>query len=192
MARRIDKDHIDKWMENGLHLPTRTILLTGDIDESTLRKLLSCLHILQAASRTDPITVIINSEGGEVDMALACYDLLVGHDGHVTTRCVGSAMSAALVMMCAGDSREITCNSTFMNHPGTQVLDSTPTPESRVMWDLSIGMASRCDDIVYECMRDSQPLLTRRKYNAQLLRGIVYVGGHAIPAGLATGLYPSP
>ncbi|TXH50708.1 MAG: Clp protease ClpP [Desulfurellales bacterium] len=54
-----------------------------------------------------PVTVNINSPGGDLFEGLAIYNLLREHDGEVTVRILGLAASAASVVAMAGDTVQI-------------------------------------------------------------------------------------
>lgn len=54
-----------------------------------------------------PVTVNINSPGGDMFEGLAIYNLLREHDGEVTVKVLGLAASAASVIAMAGDTVQI-------------------------------------------------------------------------------------
>ena len=54
-----------------------------------------------------PVTVNINSPGGDLFEGLAIYNLLREHDGEVTVRILGLAASAASIIAMAGDNIQI-------------------------------------------------------------------------------------
>lgn len=63
-----------------------------------------------------PVTVNINSPGGDYFEGLAIYNLLKEHDGDVTIRVLGMAASAASVIAMAGDTVKIAKAGFFMIH----------------------------------------------------------------------------
>jgi len=62
------------------------------------------------------VTVYINSYGGEVFAAAAIYDMLKEHDGNVTVKITGKAMSAASVIAMAGHKVLMSPAATLMIH----------------------------------------------------------------------------
>lgn len=54
-----------------------------------------------------PVTVNVNSPGGDMFEGLAIYNLLREHDGEVTVKVLGLAASAASVIAMAGDTVQI-------------------------------------------------------------------------------------
>ena len=54
-----------------------------------------------------PVTVNVNSPGGDMFEGLAIYNLLREHDGEVTIKVLGLAASAASIIAMAGDTVQI-------------------------------------------------------------------------------------
>jgi len=74
---------------------------------------------IAAALRTmgkGPVTVNVNSPGGDMFEGLAIYSLLREHDGEVTVKVLGLAASAASVIAMAGDTVQISRSGFLMIH----------------------------------------------------------------------------
>ncbi|WP_321269141.1 head maturation protease, ClpP-related [Alcaligenes faecalis] len=65
-----------------------------------------------------PVTVNINSPGGDLFEGLAIYNVLREHQGHITTKVLGLAASSASVIAMAGDTTQIARAGFFMVHNG--------------------------------------------------------------------------
>jgi ATP-dependent Clp protease protease subunit len=63
-----------------------------------------------------PVTVSINSPGGDMFQGLAMYSMLREHPGEVTVKVMGLAASAASLVAMAGDKVEIARAGFFMIH----------------------------------------------------------------------------
>lgn len=63
-----------------------------------------------------PVTVNVNSPGGDMFEGLAIYNLLVEHPAEVTVRVMGLAASAASIIAMAGDRVEMGLGSMLMIH----------------------------------------------------------------------------
>ena len=63
-----------------------------------------------------PVTVNVNSPGGDMFEGLAIYNLLREHDGEVTVRVLGIAASAASIIAMAGDKVQIARSAFLMIH----------------------------------------------------------------------------
>lgn len=81
-------------------------------DGVTAKRIAAALRTLDG----EDIVVNINSPGGDVFEGIAIYNLLRDHDGEVTVRVLGAAMSAASVIAMAGDRIEIGRAASMMVH----------------------------------------------------------------------------
>lgn len=122
MARRTNQDDVYIFHDYGLHIPTRTIQYpapTGDcdIDQAGVNRTIANLHILESLNQ-NPITLILNSYGGDVYQALGLYDFIKSMHSEVYIRTIGACMSGATLILQAGDKRSISANTTFMMHVG--------------------------------------------------------------------------
>jgi ATP-dependent protease ClpP protease subunit len=63
-----------------------------------------------------PVTVNVNSPGGDMFEGLAIYNLLREHDGEVTVKVLGLAASAASIIAMAGDKVQIARSGFLMIH----------------------------------------------------------------------------
>lgn len=63
-----------------------------------------------------PVTVNVNSPGGDMFEGLAIYNLLREHEGEVTVKILGLAASAASIIAMAGDTVQVARAGFFMIH----------------------------------------------------------------------------
>lgn len=63
-----------------------------------------------------PLTVRVNSPGGDVFAAHSIYNQLKTYSGHITMRIDGLAASAATIVTCAGDTIIMPSNALYMIH----------------------------------------------------------------------------
>lgn len=63
-----------------------------------------------------PVTVNVNSPGGDIFEGLAIYNLLREHKGEVTVKVLGLAASAASIIAMAGDTVQVARAGFFMVH----------------------------------------------------------------------------
>ena len=66
--------------------------------------------------RAGPVTLYINSLGGEVQSGLALYDVMQAVSYPVRTVCLGMAASMGALLFIAGDDREMLPHSRIMIH----------------------------------------------------------------------------
>ena len=98
-------------------LMDRKIFLTGEINSDTASTFIAQLLFLEEES-DKPITIYINSPGGEVNAGLLIYDALQGTSLEVNMVCTGMAASMAAVILCGGQEgrRHILPHSKVMIH----------------------------------------------------------------------------
>lgn len=132
-----------------------------------------------------PVTVNINSPGGDMFEGLAIYNLLREHPGEVTVRVMGLAASAASVIAMAGDTIQIARAGFFMVHNAWVVAMGNRNdlveaaawlePFDRAMADI---YAARTGDSIDEVLR--------------IMDAETWIGGaDAIERGMADELLPS-
>lgn len=83
-------------------LKDRIIFLGTTIDDVVANSVIAQLLFLDAQGSEDDIRMYINSPGGVVTAALAIYDTMQHVKSDVSTICVGSAASAASLLLAAG------------------------------------------------------------------------------------------
>lgn len=86
---------------NTRHLMNRSIFLTGNIDAEMANAFLSQLLYLEQES-SSPITIYVNSPGGEVNAGLMIYDAIQGSDLEINMVCTGMAASMAAIILASG------------------------------------------------------------------------------------------
>jgi ATP-dependent Clp protease, protease subunit len=98
-------------------LKDRIIFLGTAIDDNVANAIIAQLLFLDAQSDED-ITLYINSPGGMVTSALAMYDTMQFVKAPVATTCLGTAASAAALLLAAGEKgkRSILPNAEVMIH----------------------------------------------------------------------------
>ena len=93
-----------------------------------------------------PVTIRLNSEGGNVIDGLACYNILQGYAGEKTVVIDGMALSIASLIACAGDKVQMAENSWFMLHnPHNQIAGDGK--DLRGMADLLDGMRDQLANV---------------------------------------------
>jgi ATP-dependent Clp protease protease subunit len=109
-TKEADK-HIDKLepafreIEFGINVEDSIIYLHGDIQMGNLFDFIAKVRIIlanrPAEKEGQPITVLVNSDGGDVYEALGMIDYIKSLPVKVNMICRGRAMSAAALLLCA-------------------------------------------------------------------------------------------
>lgn len=82
----------------------RIICLNGAIDDTVSAAIVAQLLWLESDAPEKPITMYINSPGGEVSSGLAIYDTMSYIQSPVSTVCVGAAASMAAILLLGGEA----------------------------------------------------------------------------------------
>lgn len=94
----------------------RQLELCGPVDADSASGIIRNLLFLQKESTEEPITLFINSPGGEVQSGLALYDVMQAISCPVRTVCLGMAASMAALLFIAGNQRDMLPHSRVMIH----------------------------------------------------------------------------
>lgn len=97
-------------------LDQRELELMTSVDAESCTVVIRSLLHLQRQDPTAPITLYINSPGGEVQSGLALYDVMQAVSCPIRTVCLGMAASMGALLFIAGDEREILPHSRVMIH----------------------------------------------------------------------------
>lgn len=97
-------------------LGKRQLELMTSVNAESCAVIIRDLLYLQCEDPTAPITLYINSPGGEVQSGLALYDVMQAVSCPIRTVCLGMAASMAALLFIAGDDREILPHSRVMIH----------------------------------------------------------------------------
>ncbi len=107
-------DLLNITFDRGLDIDDRIIYIFDDIDETMAEHVVVGLSHLSKTD--DPITIMINSQGGSVSDMFAIYDAMQACENEITTIAIGEVCSAAGLLLVAGDKRLAAPNAVFMAH----------------------------------------------------------------------------
>ena len=108
--------------EYDVNFKERTILISGDIDQSKFDILEAAMTEMESQNRKS-ITVRLNSPGGEVYQALAIIGRFRRSPCNIVTEGYGHVMSAATLVLASGDKRRISKYAFFMHHESSYSVD---------------------------------------------------------------------
>lgn len=113
------------------------IVFNGPINQVTVGRLIIAVQE-KVARGAQSITILMNSNGGEVDAALAAYGYLRGLKVSLTTHNFGIVDSSAVIVYCAGTKRLASPDSRFVLHGISIVFKEVPIDENQVSEHLRI------------------------------------------------------
>lgn len=147
----------------------------------TARRVASALRTLGAG----PVTVNVNSPGGDMFEGLAIYNLLREHKGDVTVKVLGVAASAASIIAMAGDTVQIARAAFYMVHNSWVVASGNRNDLRETADWLEPFDAAMADIYVARTGADTKAI-------AKLMDAESWIGGSAaIEQGFADELLPS-
>jgi ATP-dependent Clp protease, protease subunit len=99
-------------------LDSRTILLSGVVDDKQAHRIVGQLLVLDAESSGEAITLVINSGGGAISSGFAIYDVIRGIQAPVRTIGAGliASMGVTIFLAAAPERRFSLPNSRYMIH----------------------------------------------------------------------------
>jgi ATP-dependent Clp protease protease subunit len=109
-------------------LRERIVFLGTEVDEALANVVVAQLLFLEAEDPDADINLYVNSPGGSAYAGLAIYDAMQYVKPDVATTCVGMAMSAGALILCAGapGKRFALPNAKLMIHQGSAGFRGTP------------------------------------------------------------------
>ena len=153
-------------MDNGdFFRKTRTVFLYGPITMETAYEIGNCLKYLDYVDSTAPITLEINSPGGEVASGLAIIDTI--HCIQAPVRAVvcgiAASMAALITACCTKGMRSMLPHSTIMIHQPLGGMGTSQASDieiyakniSRTKQILNTLMAEACGKTVEEVAMDT-------------------------------------
>jgi len=103
MIKEKDEETDDFDSMSSKLLKSRTVVISQQVDAKLSAKVLSLLVLLEQEGPEMPITVFINSPGGEIFSGFAIYDMLKFISCPVTTIVTGFAASMGSILSLAAD-----------------------------------------------------------------------------------------
>lgn len=121
-AFEVEKLRLEYLFENCIDLKYRIIRITGPIGDQTFEDFDIQLTELEKQNPRKSVTVRINSPGGSVYDALAIVGRMKASSCRIITEGFGHIMSAATMVLAAGDKRKISKFAHFMHHKSSYML----------------------------------------------------------------------
>jgi len=164
--KRSDKDFVDQFYDHGIYVPTRTIdIMHEEVTAELAAKVIKALHVLDHSSQAEgkPITILLNSLGGDQGSGMAIYDAITECKNHVTIKAYGAVMSIAAWILQAADHRVMSKNSRMMLHTGQMGLEMNH-PEINKRWMEQHEKDELIfEDIILRKIQVKQPKYTKRQ-----------------------------
>jgi ATP-dependent Clp protease protease subunit len=129
----INENQIIKLETFKERLKKREIWINGPLDESLIERLYANLIDLEAQSNSIPLTVAINSNGGNYFEAIVATDIMGTLNCPVKTVALANACSGGFILFMGGQERIVHDHSCLMMHSiGFGSADKVPDVEERL------------------------------------------------------------
>ncbi|HIA04912.1 MAG TPA: ATP-dependent Clp protease proteolytic subunit [Myxococcales bacterium] len=155
----------NQWFNERL-FKTRTILLSGTVNDALARRLIQTVLILEADNPERHINIIINSGGGSVTSGFGIYDVLKYIKPQIRCISAGLTASIATIIMLAADKehRYSLPNSRLLIHqpliPFTMFgpasdLEITAQEIVKTRAKINEMLATECDQSLEKVVKDT-------------------------------------
>ncbi|MDD5973584.1 MAG: ATP-dependent Clp protease proteolytic subunit [Spirochaetales bacterium] len=150
MSEEKKKEVADNPALNDKLLKTRSVMLTGEISKESADQVIRQLLVLDSES-TQPITMYINSPGGDVDGGFAIYDTVRFISSPVTMVGLGLVASAAsLVLLAVPSERRVGLpNSSYLIHQPLSKMQGV-TADVMIHANVIERLRTKLDSIIAE------------------------------------------
>jgi ATP-dependent protease ClpP protease subunit len=193
------KDHLELFHDYGIYIPTRTIFLdtssesdghADGVNYEMSKKFIKNFHHLIHLNK-DPITIILNSAGGDVIEGMAIYDTIVSAKNcHVTVKVIGQAQSMGSLILQAADERIVSAHSIIMFHAGSGGVGAYNPYEVANSAEFDKKYMDRVYKIWYNKINEKRELLKQapmawKTFENMNLKGRYLTAQEAVDLGLA-------
>jgi ATP-dependent Clp protease protease subunit len=174
MSKKINHDVL---FDNGIDVVTRRLFLNDGVDELMYNKALAGLAYLNTMRVDEPITIVLNTCGGDINYAFAIYDLIRMNPTTVNILVNGHCMSAGVLILQAATERAATPSSDFMIHYGSQWNDGDWTKVERAV-DFYKKVRDRHFNVLLE-----RSLLSKKQLHKYMEEDFFFNAEDALAAG---------
>jgi len=186
MSRRRAAEDLDKWFDYNVYAPKRLLYIgdgEGEVDQTMHELAVKGLTFLDSWSH-DPITIYLNSLGGDWYHGMGIYDLIQSLKSHVTIIVLGHACSISSVILQAADDRIMGHHSVMMIHDGSESLYSDC--KSVEAWAAQIKPTrERMYQIYLDRIRQTRSRYTLKQVEKLCEHDHIYTAEQAVKIGLA-------
>lgn len=186
MSRTVD--NIDTFHEYGVYFPTKTVKIFGEITPEMKDKVITNLHALDkaAVASGSVITILLSTEGGNIDDGLAIYDAIRAVKAKVQIIAYGEVSSMGSVIFQAADEgmRFMTPNSFLMVHGAKYEPPGGDEGTVEAWFGIQKHQEEVCNQILLNKVKEKKRI-SRQKFNNMIKSDWILIPDEAIKYGLA-------
>lgn len=194
MTKRVNRDDVDKFHDYSLYIPTRTIYMGSEhisdedfsesgVEATMAERQIKNLHILDTINN-DPIIIIMNNPGGDVNHGLAIYDAIKTCKSHITIKVFGHAMSMGSIILQAADERIMSPMSSQMIHYGAVGIDKEAKTVYKIV-DEYKRIDKWMEKMYLDKIKEKQPHFSLNRLKGMLSHDTFLTAQQSVELGLA-------
>jgi ATP-dependent Clp protease protease subunit len=181
---------LEYFREKNVHIPSRTIYFSGIIEEVLAEDMIKTLRVLDDTPEK-PITIIMDSPGGDVYASLAIFDFIRNCESEVIVDVYGKAMSGGSIILQAADYRRVSVHSSVLIHYGRQGFEGEHVNHINMVRD-ALRISRLMENIYLERIREKNPSYRREELKTLLKFDTYFNAEETVALGLADELITSP
>lgn len=135
--------------EHGYNPRSNEIYFFNEVNQKTVANFIKTLHFLDR--KHQPITIHLQTEGGDVYEGLAMFDAIASAESHITIKCHGFVASMGSIIVQAADTRSMAHHATLMLHEGSTEIAGTSNQARSETRELS-RLGALCDELLARAM----------------------------------------
>lgn len=196
MAKRSQTVDLDYFHDYGVFLPGRMIYLSSvqsdtegaetGVDVFMTRQFIKNLTFLENLN-ADPITIILDSPGGDWYTGMAIFDAIASARSHITIRGTGRIMSMGSVIFQAADTRVLTSNAALMLHYGDETISAHSRGIMPVAREIDRVNATM-EDIYLTRLKERHPTFSRKQLRSLMAHDWYLTPKQALKYGLCDSI----
>ncbi len=168
-----------------VNLATRELFVSEEITESFGDWFTVTLRYLESLN-VEPVTIWINTPGGDVQSMFTFHDLVQASPCKITTIGTGQVCSAGVLMLACGNKRLVTESTILMSHRGEDAITGSLEAMEAQMKVVKWAEKHWAELMARYTPQDEKYWFQLGKKNAEWW----VTGGHAIvEEGIADGIY---
>lgn len=125
--RKVDEVHYENIFDKNINIRERIVYFNQDVDDSGLELINKALDEFDVGEAPKPFKIVVSSYGGTLYDAFGIIDRIKDSKCHIMTYGSGKIMSAATLILAAGDERVIGNNAWFMMHQSRGSMEDGTT-----------------------------------------------------------------
>lgn len=188
MSKTNLNDSLEVFHNRGYYLPKRLIWIGSGFEDDQTEEIIKNIYTLDLMNH-QPITLLINSDGGDVYNVKGIYDAILHCSSHVVAICFGKVMSSATLLLQACDERILMPNTKFMIHVGQESYPEDHPSNMERWYEVNKDIKKWMEMTYLNKIKEKHPKYTKTKLDKLLVFDTILKSKEAVDLGLADKIY---